>query len=131
LKNTNGSDSMRNGKMVIKSGRDPDVPMLQGMIQSFYDAPNGFKEQIAEINPSVAVEYCYNKMISGRMGFFYEDPGKGNRRYLTIGAGGKFKGFSLDLAYILRTPNSTTITRNPLENTIRFSIGYNLEKHSN
>ena len=39
---------IENGKPKIDEGYDPDVPLIQGMIQSFYDAPGGFKEELNE-----------------------------------------------------------------------------------
>jgi hypothetical protein len=100
--------------------------VIQGMMQSFYDAPGGFKEEAEEIDPSIGFEYKYKDMFAARTGFLYEAPGKGNRQYLTFGIGGRYKGFCLDLAYLLPTNNQTMIGGSPLNNTLRFTIGYYL-----
>src|SRR6185369_742913 len=80
-------DSFKNGKPVIQYGYDPNVDPITGMIHSFYDAPGGFSEEMGQINPSIAVEYWYAHQVAGRIGFFYEDPRKGNRQYITVGVG--------------------------------------------
>jgi hypothetical protein len=121
-------DSLKNGQPVIYKGMDNNVPVIQGMIQSFYDAPRGFSEEISEINPSIAVEYWYAHQIAGRMGFFYEDPAKGNRQYLTFGVGIKYTVFNLDLAYLVPTNGAKTVVRSPLENTLRFTLSFNFDK---
>ncbi|HNY02976.1 MAG TPA: type IX secretion system outer membrane channel protein PorV, partial [Bacteroidales bacterium] len=51
------------GKKIILKGKDPDVSVVKGMIQSFYDAPYGFKEELQEVNISAAAEYWYNKLF--------------------------------------------------------------------
>ena len=101
----------------IIAGRDPNVGVPQGMIQSFYDAPGGFKEEMHEITYSIGAEYWYNKQFALRAGYFYEHPTKGNRKYFTMGAGLKYTKFRLDLSYLIPTEQ-----HNPLENTLRFSM---------
>lgn len=101
----------------IIAGKNPDVGVPQGMIQSFYDAPGGFKEELHEITLSFGAEYWYNKQFALRAGYFYEHPTKGNRKYFTMGAGLKYTKFRLDLSYLIPTEQ-----HNPLENTLRFSM---------
>ena len=101
----------------IIAGKNPDVGVPQGMIQSFYDAPGGFKEELHEITYSIGTEYWYNKQFALRAGYFYEHPTKGNRKYFTMGAGLKYTKFRLDLSYLIPTEQ-----HNPLENTLRFSM---------
>jgi hypothetical protein len=102
---------------VIISGRDPNVSVPMGMLQSFYDAPNGFGEELREIGFSGGVEYWYNKQFAVRGGFFYEDKTKGNRKFFTLGAGLKYNVFGLDFSYLIPMEQ-----HNPLENTLRFSL---------
>ena len=101
----------------ILAGKNPDVSVPLGMIQSFYDAPGGFKEEMREITLSLGAEYWYNKQFALRAGYFYEHPTKGNRKYFTMGAGLKYTKFRLDLSYLIPTEQ-----HNPLENTLRFSM---------
>ena len=112
-----------NGEYVIEKGRNPNVSTVMGMIQSFYDAPGGFKEEMCEFNIGVGVEYWYNNIFSVRTGYFNEPRTKGNRKYVTFGAGVHYKVFALDVSYLL--PVSGKVGTNPLENTLRFNLTFN------
>jgi hypothetical protein len=113
------------GNLVIEKGRNPDVSVVQGMIQSWYDAPYGFSEEMREFNFALGVEYWYNKVFSVRGGFFYEDATKGNRKFFTVGAGLRYNVFGLDLAYLIPLEQ-----QNPLENTLRFTLLFNFTRGS-
>lgn len=93
---------------------------------SFGDAPGGFKEELKEFQISVGAEYTYNDQFSFRAGYFYEAPTKGDRKYFTIGAGLNYNLFGLNFSYLI--PSGNGINRNPLSNTLRFSILFNLDK---
>lgn len=108
-----------NGNYIIESGMDPNVSTVQGMIQSFYDAPGGMKEEFNEINWSVGAEYWYDKQFALRLGYFYENPNKGNRNHMTLGLGLKYQIFNLDFSYLVPFTQ-----RNPLENTLRFTMSF-------
>lgn len=112
-----------NGDYVIEKGRNPNVSTVMGMIQSIYDAPGGFKEEMCEFNIGVGVEYWYNNIFSVRTGYFNEPRTKGNRKYVTFGAGVHYKVFALDVSYLL--PVSGKVGTNPLENTLRFNLTFN------
>ena len=119
-----GSD----GRPVIAAGRDNEVGLVQGMIQSFYDAPGGFKEELKEFTLGFGAEYWYNQVFTVRAGFFHEAQMKGNRRYVTLGAGLRYNVFSLDVSYLVPVNNTATSGQNPLENTLRFSLTFNIDK---
>lgn len=104
----------------IVAGKNPDVSVPVAIFQSFFDAPGGFKEELQELTYSLGVEYLYNNMFAVRSGFFYESPNKGNRRYMTAGAGLKLKNFDIDFSYLI--PVGTT--NSPLANTIRFTLSF-------
>ncbi len=94
------SDSVdASGNYIIIDGMDDDVSVLKGMIQSFYDAPNGFKEEMQEISYGFGFEYSLFRMISFRTGYFTEHENKGGRRYINFGTGFKYKFVGLDLTY--------------------------------
>ncbi len=112
----------------ILKGKDPNVSMIQGMIQSFYDAPDGFSEELKEFTLSVGAEYWYNKVFAVRAGFFHEAKMKGNRRYLTFGAGLRYNVFALDVSYLVPVNNTATSGTNPLEGTLRFNLAFNINK---
>jgi hypothetical protein len=111
------------GKYQIAAGKDPDVGVPQGMIQSFYDAPAGFKEELKELNICAGVEYWYNGIFAVRTGYFYEARTKGNRQFLTLGAGVKYHVFGLDFAYLIPTNGQ----RSPLQNTLRFTLTFDFD----
>ncbi len=108
-----------NGNYIIESGMDPNVSTVQGIIQSFYDAPGGMTEEFNEINWSLGAEYWYDKQLALRLGYFYENPNKGNRNHMTFGLGLKYQIFNLDFSYLVPFNQ-----RNPLENTLRFTISF-------
>ena len=106
----------------IIAGRDNNVSPIVGMVQSFYDAPDGFKEELREIMVGIGVEYSYLDFFSARTGFFY-DAKNPNRRYFTVGAGLRYQSMMIDLSYLIPT---TTGFQNPLANTIHLTLSVNL-----
>jgi len=134
----------------IMSGYDPNIGVVPGIMQSFYDAPgalakdeNGnyiqnadgsyqvakgtkFKEELTEIMIGTGIEYWYNELFAARAGYFYENLNKGARQHLTFGVGLKYKLFGIDFSYL------TSLRRNnPLQNTIRFTLRLHLGNKSN
>jgi hypothetical protein len=92
---------------------------------SFGDAPDGFKEELKEFQLSAGAEYWYNNQFALRAGYFWEDATKGNRRYFTAGLGIKYNIFGLNFSYLL--PSGSGVSRNPLSNTLRFSVLFDLD----
>lgn len=95
---------------------------IAGIFKSFGDAPGGFKEEMQEVMWSLGVEYFYNNQFSLRTGYFNENEYKGNRRYLAFGAGFKMSSFQIDAAYLISTAQS-----NPLDQTLRLSLGFDID----
>lgn len=91
-------------------------------LRSFGDG-SGVSEEIQEINLSVGAEYWYNNQFAFRAGYFYENPKKGNRKYLTVGAGLNYNMFGLNFAYVF--PTGSGISRIPMSNTWRFGLLFN------
>ena len=108
----------------IIAGKDPDVSVVSGMFQSFTDAPDGFSEEIREINFSGGMEYWYADQFALRGGYFHEHNTKGGRKYLTFGSGVKYNVFALDFSYLISTNNIGGT--NPLANTMRFTLIFDL-----
>jgi len=133
----------------ILSGYDPNIGVVPGILQSFYDAPgalsrdaNGdfienpdgtyqvedgtrFQEELSEIMIGTGIEYWYNDLFAARAGYFYENLKKGARQHLTFGIGLKYKLFGIDFSYL------TSLRRNnPLQNTIRFTMRLYLGNNS-
>ena len=105
----------------INGGMDPDVSVVNGVFQSFWDAPGGTKEEFRELNYSIGLEYWYAEQFSVRAGYFYEHPTKGDRQYFTMGAGVKYNVFALDFSYLIDASSSINGS-NPLANTLRFTL---------
>ncbi len=118
-------------------GKENNVGVVSGMIQSFYDAPGYswnsntmqydrigvFGEELSEITEGIGIEYWYNNIFAVRGGFFNEMPLKGNRRYVTLGAALRYNVFNLDISYLIACSNK--VGTNPLENTLRFNLTFN------
>ncbi len=98
--------------------------VLGSWFSSFGDAPGGFGEEIKEFQASIGAEYTYNNQFSLRAGYFNESKTKGNRKYFTMGLGVKYNVFGLNFAYLL--PSGNGVNRNPLSNTLRFSLIFDL-----
>ena len=99
-----------------------DVSSISGIFKSFGDAPNGFKEELQEIQWSLGAEYAYNDKFTLRAGYHHESENKGNRKYFTVGAGFKMNVFSLDAGYVI-----STAATNPLDQTLRFTLTFDMD----
>ncbi|MCR5140074.1 MAG: type IX secretion system outer membrane channel protein PorV [Bacteroidaceae bacterium] len=99
-----------------------DISPIAGIFKSFHDAPGGMEEELREIYWGAGVEYSYNDQFFLRAGYHYENEYKGNRKYVTVGAGFKMSVFSLDAAYLVSTSQS-----NPLDQTLRFTLSFDMD----
>jgi hypothetical protein len=97
------------------------ISWTSGIFQSFGDAPNGFSEELQEFTWALGAEYWYQDSFALRTGYFNESVEKGARKYLTLGAGFKYNIVKIDVSYLF----SASKVRNPLENTLRFSLSFN------
>ncbi len=98
------------------------IGFFSGITKSFGDAPDGFSEELKEFTWAIGAEYSYQEAFMIRTGYFNESEEKGSRKFFTMGAGFKFKSAQVDLSYLF----STSQVKNPLENTLRFSLTFNL-----
>ncbi len=73
---------------------------------------------LRKVNIGTGLEYWYGspRLLALRIGYFYEDPSFGNRKFLTFGAGIRFDIYGFDFSYISAEQN------HPLSDTIRFSL---------
>ncbi|WP_395045353.1 type IX secretion system outer membrane channel protein PorV [Flavobacterium sp.] len=97
------------------------ISWASGIFKSFNDAPDGFSEEIKEFTYSVGAEYLYQDSFAFRLGYFNESPLKGARKFLSLGAGFKYNVVKVDVSYLF----SASKVKNPLENTLRFSLTFN------
>jgi len=109
-------DQDRDGRADYK-----DVSPVSAIFSSWTDAPEGLSEEIKEFTYSVGTEYWYDKQFAIRAGYFSEHRQKGNRKFFTVGLGLKYNLFGLNFSYLV----PTTSRRNPLDNTLRFSMLFN------
>ena len=98
-----------------------DLTSPKGWFQSFADAPGGSREEFQEVRWGAGIEYSYDKKFFARVGYSYENYYKGNRNYVTFGAGFHLSIVSLDVAYCVGLAPS-----NPLDQTMRFTLGFDL-----
>lgn len=133
--------SQEDGSEIV-SGYDPNVGVATAIVQSFYDAPgivtfdennnpsveagSVLREELREINLGGGMEYVYDNQFAFRTGYFYEHYTKGNRQFITLGAGLKYTTFAIDLSYLI-----STTQQNPLANTLRFSLRLEFENLKN
>ena len=106
----------------ILFGKNTDVSVAEGMIQSFYDAPGGWQEELHEIRYNIGAEYWYANQFAVRAGYFHEHQTKGNRKYFTVGAGLRLNVFTIDFSYLIPLKQN-----NPLGNTVRFTLGFDFQ----
>jgi len=124
LKDSRGNDSINSStqEKIITAGKDPNVGIAKGILQSFNDAPGGSSEELKEINYSIGFEYWYAKTFAVRAGYFNEAKTKGNRKFFTAGIGLRYNVFGLDMAYLIPITQ-----RNPLQNTLRFTLTFDFD----
>lgn len=137
------------GKLLVPTPLDPDIngdgtisasersqavndynriSWTDGIFKSFGDAPGGFAEEMKEVTYSLGAEYTYQDSFALRLGYFNENEMKGARKFFSLGAGFKYNVVKLDVSYLF----SASQVRNPLENTLRFSLTFNFgEKFEN
>ncbi len=97
------------------------INWVSGIFSSFSDAPGGFSEELKEFTYSVGAEYLYQDSFAFRLGYFHESPIKGARKFFSLGAGFKYNVVKVDMSYLF----SASKVKNPLENTLRFSLTFN------
>ena len=103
-------------------GSDEDISWVSGIFSSFGDAEDGFSEELQEFTYAFGTEYLYNNAFALRAGYFHENENKGNRQFFTMGAGFKTNALNVDLSYLANASD----VNNPLENSLRFSISFDL-----
>ena len=109
-----------NKLLVPSPGADSIQSVPRAIFTSFGDAAGGFSEEMQEFIISTGLEYWYNDLFAARVGYFYENPDKGDRHYLSLGLGLRYQKFGIDAAYLV--PNSRN---NPLAQTLRFTLAFN------
>ncbi|RXR34890.1 type IX secretion system outer membrane channel protein PorV [Flavobacterium piscinae] len=117
----NGDGEITNEERVQARDDYQRIGWVSGIFQSFGDAPDGFSEELREFTWALGAEYNYQDSFAVRLGYFNEHETKGARKYFSFGAGFKYTVIKLDVSYLF----SASKVRNPLENTLRFSLTFN------
>lgn len=117
----NGDGEITNEERVQARDDYQRIGWVSGIFQSFGDAPDGFGEELREFTWALGAEYNYQDSFALRLGYFNEHETKGARKYFSFGAGFKYTVIKLDVSYLF----SASKVRNPLENTLRFSLTFN------
>ena len=101
----------------------------KGVVSSWFSSfGDGGSDEIKEFNYSIGAEYWYKNQFAFRTGYFHESPVKGDRKYFTLGAGLKYSTYGLNFSYLL--PSGSGVTRNPLSNTLRFSLVFDMDNNN-
>ncbi len=117
----NGDGEITNEERVNARNEYQKIGWVSGIFKSFGDAPDGFSEELKEFTWALGAEYNYQDSFALRMGYFNEHETKGARKYFSFGAGFKYTVIKLDVSYLF----SASKVKNPLENTLRFSLTFN------
>ena len=109
-----------NAGKIIKGNDNSKLSVISGILQSFYDAPDGFSEELQEISIGIGLEYSFKKSFFFRGGYYGSSKKKSNIKHINVGFGFSNKSFDIGISYLF----SIADDKNPLENTLRLSIGY-------
>ena len=121
LEDVNEDGEIDNSDSAIINADYNKINWVSGIFSSFGDAPGGFSEELKEFTYSVGAEYLYQDSFAFRLGYFNESPIKGARKFFSLGAGFKYNVVKVDVSYLF----SASQVKNPLENTLRFSLSFN------
>jgi len=123
------------GNLILVRGKEVPESFLAGMIQSFYDAPgimqsdrtySVLQEELSEVAFSIGAEYWYDKTLAIRSGYHHEHQAKGNRRFFTVGIGGRYRFLAADISYLIPVNGQNS----PLAKTFRFTLTAEFGKNS-
>lgn len=118
---TNNDGTIDNSEYQASADAYNKTGWVSGIFKSFGDAPDGFGEEIKEVNWAAGLEYWYQDSFALRTGYYNESKEKGSRKFATLGAGFKYSSIKVDVSYLF----SMAKVKNPLENTLRFSLTFN------
>lgn len=97
----------------------------QSVFSSWFKSFNDGSNQLSSLQASLGAEYAYNDQFLFRAGYFYENKNRGNRKYFSMGIGLHYNMIGINLSYLV--PSGNGITRNPLSNTLRLGLTFDLD----
>ena len=98
----------------------------QSITGSWFNSFSG-ENQFKSLQFSLGGEYSYQDQFFFRAGYYYEDPSKGDLKYFSLGIGVKYNVMGLNFSYLV--PSGSGTNRNPLSNTLRFGLTFDLDSH--
>jgi len=116
-------DSLGN---ITGGGARSDKALLEGYFGSFSDSELGLGGELSEVNIAVGAEYWYRELFAARLGYFHEPEAYGNRKFINVGGGIRYKVFGLHFAYLIPFEQN-----HPLQDTLRFTLTYDFESAGN
>ena len=96
----------------------------KGVFESWFSS---FDNKVYTVQ--LGAEYWYNNQFAARAGYYWETKEGGNRKYFTVGVGIKYNVFGFNFSYLV--PSGSGVNRNPLSNTLRFSLLFDLDNETN
>ncbi|HTJ11870.1 MAG TPA: type IX secretion system outer membrane channel protein PorV [Dinghuibacter sp.] len=111
----------------------PVIPADSAGIDKYYtrSVPSSWfasfnSDGLRSMQYSGALEYAYDKTVFLRAGYNYESASAGGLKYVTAGIGLQYHGAAFDFAYLV--PSGNGVNQSPLNNTLRFSVRFALDK---
>lgn len=98
----------------------------KSIVGSWFSSFSG-ESQFKSLQFSLGAEYSYQDQFFFRAGYYYEDPTKGDRKYFSVGVGLKYNVMGLNFSYLV--PSGSGTNRNPLSNTLRFGLSFDLDSN--
>ena len=99
----------------------------QSVVSSWFKSFSG-GSQLQLLQASAGIEYVYADQLFLRGGYHYEDVSQGDLKYFSVGVGLKYNVINIDVSYLV--PSGSGVTRNPLSNTLRFGVAFDLDASS-
>jgi Type IX secretion system protein PorV len=84
--------------------------------------------QFADLQFSLGAEYGYQNQFFLRTGYYYQSAQQGDLKYFSVGVGLKYSVMGLNFSYLV--PSGSGTNRNPLSNTLRFGLTFDLDSHT-
>ena len=99
----------------------------KNIINSWFSSFSG-ENQFKSLQFSLGAEYSYQDQFFFRAGYYYEDPSKGDLKYFSLGIGVRYNVMGLNFSYLV--PSGSGTNRNPLSNTLRFGLTFDLDSNA-
>ncbi len=99
----------------------------KGLTSSWFSSFSG-GNQAQTVMGNLGIEYAYQDQFFLRVGYFYESAQQGDLKYFTTGIGLRYSVMELNFSYLV--PSGSGTNRNPLSNTLRFGLVFNLDSKS-